>query len=460
MSGVANVAIVAPPTAYSITGGGNYCATGLGVHVGLSSSDAGVNYQLFKGTTPIGIPEPGTGSSIDFGLELAPGSYTITAANPTTGCNSNMTGATVVNVIPVVLPHVTLASSTGGSTVCTGTNVTFTASPINGGSAPTYQWFINGVNAGIGSTYAYLPNNGDVVTALMTSNEQCAIPDTGSLSMTMTVSPLEMPSVNVTANPGNVVCTGAPASFTAATLYAGTSPVLRWIKNGAFVSTGTSYTYTPANGDIIAFMLGSDYPCLLTDTVYSNNITMAVSNGVVPVVAINANPGSTISEGESVTFTAVTTTGGSHPTYQWLVNNHMVTGATASTFTTNTLQNNDSVTCEVTGTCALVGINSVHMHVSDVSVTQVSNGNSDVKLIPNPNKGDFSIRGTVGTIDEEVSVDVVNMIGQVVYTGKITAQNGAIDQHIQLGNNLANGMYILNLHSVAGNTIFHFVIEK
>ena len=138
----------------------------------------------------------------------------------------------------------------------------------------------------------------------------------------------------------------------------------------------------------------------------------------------------------------------------------MVAGATASTFTTNTLQNNDSVTCEVTGTCALVGINSVHMHVSDVSVTQVSNGNSDVKLIPNPNKGDFSIRGTVGTIDEEVSVDVVNMIGQVVYTGKITAQNGAIDQHIQLGNNLANGMYILNLHSVAGNTIFHFVIEK
>ena len=460
MSGVANVAIVAPPTAYSITGGGNYCATGLGVHVGLASSDAGVNYQLFKGTTPIGIPEPGTGSSIDFGLELAPGSYTITAANPTTGCNSNMTGATVVNVIPVVLPHVTLASSTGGSTVCTGTNVTFTASPINGGSAPTYQWFINGVNAGIGSTYAYLPNNGDVVTALMTSNEQCAIPDTGSLSMTMTVSPLEMPSVNVTANPGNVVCTGAPASFTAATLYAGTSPVLRWIKNGAFVATGTSYTYTPANGDIIAFMLGSDYPCLLTDTVYSNNITMAVSNGVVPVVAINANPGSSISEGESVTFTAVTTTGGSHPTYQWLVNNHMVAGATASTFTTNTLQNNDSVTCEVTGTCALVGINSVHMHVSDVSVTQVSNGNSDVKLIPNPNKGDFSIRGTVGTIDEEVSVDVVNMIGQVVYTGKITAQNGAIDQHIQLGNNLANGMYILNLHSVAGNTIFHFVIEK
>ena len=461
MAGSTSVAIVAPPTAYSITGGGNYCATGLGVHVGLATSDAGVNYQLYKSGTPIGVYASGTGGPLDFGLEIAPGLYTATANNPSSGCNSNMTGSTTIAIIPVVLPHVTLSSSNGGSIVCTGQSVTFNASPINGGTAPTYQWFVNGVNAGIGAAYTYLPNTGDVVTALMTSNAQCAIPDTGSLSMTMTVSPLEMPTVSIVANPGDVVCTGAPASFSASSLYGGTAPVMRWIKNGSFVSTGTTYTYTPANGDIIAFMLGSNYPCLLADTVYSNNISMSVTPGVVPVVGITANPGSHINAGQSVTFTASTTTGGAHPAYQWFVNSHMVAGATGTTFTTSALQNNDSVSCEVTGTCDLVGVNSIHMHVgTNVGVTQVSSGNSDVKLIPNPNKGDFSISGTIGTTDEEVSVDVVNMIGQVVYTGKVMTQNGSIDQHIQLSSNLANGMYILNLRAGSENTIFHFVIEK
>jgi hypothetical protein len=35
------------PTIYSVTGGGEYCASGNGLPVGLNGSETGINYQLY-----------------------------------------------------------------------------------------------------------------------------------------------------------------------------------------------------------------------------------------------------------------------------------------------------------------------------------------------------------------------------------------------------------------------------
>src|SRR5438105_13827950 len=79
-----------------------------------------------------------------------------------------------------VAPSVSI-SAAPGNTICTGTQVTFTATPTNGGT-PGYQWKLNGTN--VGSNSATYQNsslaNGDVVTVVMTSSLACANPTTAT----------------------------------------------------------------------------------------------------------------------------------------------------------------------------------------------------------------------------------------------------------------------------------------
>jgi len=53
--------------------------------------------------------------------------------------------------------------------VCAGSGVIFTAHPVNGGTSPTYQWKVNGLNTGLNSiTFSYVPSNNDVVSCILT----------------------------------------------------------------------------------------------------------------------------------------------------------------------------------------------------------------------------------------------------------------------------------------------------
>ena len=68
------------------------------------------------------------------------------------------------------------------------TPVTFTATPTNGGTAPTYQWQKNGVNVGTNSSvYTDTVSNGAVINCILTSNYPCPTGNPASDNVVMTV---------------------------------------------------------------------------------------------------------------------------------------------------------------------------------------------------------------------------------------------------------------------------------
>lgn len=456
------VTVNALPSVFNMTGGGNYCAGGSGVHIGVDGSNTGISYHLYAGSTPVIVVPGTTGLPIDFGLIAPAGTYNVIARNPATGCISNMTGTETVTINAIVAPDVLVSGST---VICSGAATTYTAVPTNGGATPAYVWRVNGtVQPGATSaTFNYIPLNGDVVTSTMTSSAACATPLTASSSKTITVNPNVMPVVNFTATPGLVVCEGNAVTFDATSVYGGSAPTYTWYKGTAVAGTGSTFTYTPANGDHISLKLASNYTCRLMDEVTSPTVTMATSPVYVPAITITINPGTHIQPGANVTLTANVASAGPAPVYQWYINNLSIPSATNGTFTYSMFNDGDSVSCQVTGTglCGMSAFNSVIMHVGPSGIATTGAGVSDVRLVPNPNKGLFTVKGilTVAS-DEEVTLEVTNMLGQVVYRKGITAKNGIVDEQVQLNNTLANGMYMLNLKTSADNKVFHFVLEQ
>ncbi|MBX2905846.1 MAG: Ig-like domain-containing protein [Taibaiella sp.] len=451
------------PMVYNVTGGGSYCAGGAGVAIGLDGSDIGVNYTLTNGTTSFGTLA-GSGMVLDFGLRTAAGTYMVMGTTDQ-GCSANMSGDAGVTINSLVMPSVVLSASTGDS-VCAATSVAYTATPANGGTAPTYVWSVAGSPVATGATYTYTPANGDVVTVEMTSNVACPSVATVSDSKSMTVIPNLAPSVSISVGPDDTLCSGSLASFVAVGLNGGTDPVYTWIVGGTIVPgvTGPTYTYMPANNQSVVVKLNSSYRCPSVNNVSSNTITMHIDQQYIPAVSIIADPGTVINAGQTVTFTTIVNGAGPSPRYQWLIRGGIIPGATQATFTSNDLNDGDSVTCVVwgTGRCGMETINSVVMTVNgQTSVATTGLANSELKLMPNPTSGAFVVSGTVGSkADQAVTFEVTDMLGQVVYRGNTVARGGALNERIELTGTLANGMYMLNVSNGTDRKVFHFVLKQ
>jgi hypothetical protein len=106
-----------------------------------------------------------------------------------TGATSNWVLGTSSVGAPVT-PSVSIAALPSGAIVA-GTNVTFTASPTNGGAAPTYVWKKSGIviDGEVSATYTSTTlANGDIITCEMTSNAGCTTTATASSTgITMSV---------------------------------------------------------------------------------------------------------------------------------------------------------------------------------------------------------------------------------------------------------------------------------
>lgn len=395
---------------------------------------------------------------------ITSGSYTviITAGG---GCNATSPAVVVtVNPSPIVVPSVSIAATPGTTLCLVSSPVSYTATPVNGGSFPFFQWSVNGVPVASGTSYSYTPASGDIVACQLTSSDVCAFPVSVASSLTMTISALETPAVSISVSPNDSVCKGTAVTYSAVPVFGGSAPAYLWTLNGTSIATGPTYTYVPNSGDMVMCTLTSNYPCLATITAVSAPFMEYVKNPVVNTISISVSQ-TLVSSGSFVTFTAVAPNAGPSPLYQWYINGIAVPGANSATFVTDALLDGQTVTCAVTSNEDCVSPKSVmssgiKMSVAPTGITAVHNENN-FTLLPNPNKGEFTVNGILTNRSNElVDIIVTNVVGQTVYSKKITASNGKIAEPIKLASSVANGTYIVTVTAGEDHVVFHVVVNR
>ncbi|WP_188932109.1 FG-GAP-like repeat-containing protein [Puia dinghuensis] len=240
--------------------------------------------------------------------------------------------------------------SASDSVICKGKSVTFTATPVNPGSSPSYNWLVNGSAQGVNSpvfTGSGL-TSGSRVEVWMTSSAACPWPFTAySNALTITVLDTSALYVSIAASANNV-CKGTPITFTATGANAGTTTAYQWLVNGVdsgsnqrtFLSSGLH------NNDKVQCMLTSPATCRQQSTANSNVVVMTINDVVVPTVTVAASD-TIICRGQTVIFTANPTGEGLSPAYQWNKNN-LATGNGTSTYAATGLANGDAITVTLT----------------------------------------------------------------------------------------------------------------
>ncbi|WP_170154522.1 HYR domain-containing protein [Mangrovibacterium diazotrophicum] len=206
------------------------------------------------------------------------GNITVTASN-SCGTSSASTFAVVVN------PNLPVSVSIDASAnpLCSGTAVTMTATPTNGGSSPVYEWYVGGVPAGTNSpTYNFTPTNGQVVTAELTSNAFCA---TGSPATSNAVTlQVDSPITETPQTPtgDQSICSVASllhytvTPVTNATSYIWTLPSGWTITSGA--NTNDIYVTMPAGTSAGNYNISVQANNTCTTTASSENLQVAVGD--------------------------------------------------------------------------------------------------------------------------------------------------------------------------------------
>jgi len=411
-SNVLEVTVNAIPTAPTAGNGGAVCE---GSTLSLTASN--VSGATYSWTGPNSFSSALQNPTITGATTAASGTYSVTAT--VNGCTSPA-GTTTATVNPDLPASANIGAS--ATTICSGTSVTFTATPTNGGTAPVYQWKKNGTNVGSNNP-TYTDNtliNGNVITCALISNATPCLTGSPATSntITMTVNAGQNPTVSIAANPGLTICSGTSVTFTATASNIGGGTVMYNFKvGGTSVQNTSSNTYvstTLTNGNSVTCDITiTGGTCLASTTASSNAMTMTVNPNLTPTVSIGASA-TIICSGTSVTFTATAgSTGGGTVSYNFKVNGTSVQSGAGNIYSSTALKINDAVTCDITitgGAClasTTASSNSVTMTVNLIPTVITANTfntcsgeGPNISLIASPTS---TFSWTIGTITGSIT---------------------------------------------------------
>ncbi|MGL5889406.1 MAG: T9SS type A sorting domain-containing protein [Bacteroidia bacterium] len=221
--------------------------------------------------------------------------------------------------------------------------------------------------------------------------------------------------------------------------------------NSYWATNGTRYHwYTQPTGGLPVFT-GSTYntPVLTTNVTYyvETEVDGVVGSSRTPVpVIVNQTPAQPVINQNGTSLVSSSTVGN-----QWYRNGVLIPNATTPTILI-TQDGYYTVIVTING-CPSPVSNEIFMNVTSVEESALIN---NVRVFPNPNDGTFTIN-FISEPSEIFNIEVVNSIGQVVYTEKVANYNGRYNQQLDLSTN-ADGVYIVNIYT--DNGIFQQQLVK
>ena len=455
------------PIDFEVTGGGSYCESGVGLQVGLSGSEIGVTYTLYKNTIAQVPTVEGTGTPINFGIHLF-GTYTVSGTNGSE--TTIMTGSAVItnNLLPTAPTVGTITQPTCG--VSTGS--------VELSGLPTGIWTLNpGSISGSGSTYTVtLLTAGQTYNYTVTNGDGCISTASGDVVIAAqpitptapTVGTITQPTCGVST--GSVELSGLPTGIW--TLNPGSISGSGSTYTVTLLTAGQTYNYTVTNGDgcistasgdvvIAAQPITPTAPTVGTIT----QPTCGVSTGSVelsglPTGSWTLNPGSISGSGSTYTVTLLT----AGQTYNYTVTNgdgcistasgDVVIAAQPITPTAPTVGTITQPTCGVsTGSVELSGLptgswtlnpGSISGSGSTYTVTLLTAGQTYNYTVTN---GD----GCISTASGDVVIAAQPITPTAPTVGTITQPTCGVSTGSVELSGLPTGIWTLNPGSISGS---------
>jgi hypothetical protein len=167
------------------------------------------------------------------------------------------------------------------ATVCEGTPVSFIATPVNGGSSPSFLWMLNGVEVGADAPTLLVgsPIDGSLVQCTMTSSKTCVAENPVASNLwTLEVLPSLSSSLTIAPDIDSTICYGQLVEFSAVAINGGSSPSYEWQVNGQPVGSGAAFYDTDSleDQDLVVCYLTSSEECVLENPVPSNAVVASV----------------------------------------------------------------------------------------------------------------------------------------------------------------------------------------
>jgi hypothetical protein len=272
--------------------------SGLTTTVNLTGSSGSIQWQQSPdGSTSWVNVSGGSGATLSSYITPAlTGTTYYRAALTQSGCPDVYSSVSSVTVIPNVTPSVKISDSLPSDTICAGQRVSFTASGTNEGNFPSFAWFVNntlqsGATADTfsSSTLKY----GDVIVCEL-SVAGCASPahvyDTVTLKITVT--PIDTASVSISVNPPGLVCSGTEITFTASDKDGGSLPSYQWEVNGT-TQTGATDSFfsisSLANQDVVSLFMLSNAKCVTGNPAFaSDTVSITICSNITGVIGENS----------------------------------------------------------------------------------------------------------------------------------------------------------------------------